>query len=64
MAVFSDEFCSKNDFQPVLATFCCYDYGGNPFEAVERIATDQKDYHKCSLLVILYFVRYCKICVL
>ena len=27
MAAFSEEFLSENDFEAVLATFCCYEYG-------------------------------------
>ena len=50
---FSDEFLGEKDFETLLATFCCYDYGANASEAVEKIATDQKDYHKCSLCVIV-----------
>ena len=26
MAAFSEEFLSENDFEAVLATFCCYEY--------------------------------------
>ena len=43
-----EEPLSENDFEAVLATFCCHDYVANAFEAVQKIATDQKDYHKCS----------------
>ena len=50
---FCEEFLSENDFEAVLATFCCYDYGANASEAVLKIATDQKDYHKCSSCVIV-----------
>ena len=50
---FSDEFLSENNFKAVLTTFCCYDYGANASEAVDKITTDQKDYHKCSLCVIV-----------
>ena len=39
---------SKNCFDAVLVTFCCYKYGGNASEAVEKIAKYQEDYHKCS----------------
>ena len=52
MGAFSEDFLSEDDFEAVLATFCCYDYGANSSEAVEKIATDQKDYHKSSLGVI------------
>ena len=46
------EFLSENDFEAVLATFCCHDCGANASEAVQKIASDQKDYHKCSSCVI------------
>ena len=42
------ELFSENDFEAVLITFC-YDYGANASEAVQKMATDPKDYHKCSL---------------
>ena len=32
----------------VLTTFCCYGYGTNASEAVQKTAKAQKDYHKCS----------------
>ena len=50
---FCKELLSKNDFEAVLATLCCYDYGAKAFEAIQKIATDQKDYHKCSSCVIV-----------
>ena len=50
---FCAELFRKNDFQVVLATFCCYDCGANASEAVQKIATDQKGYHKCSSFVIV-----------
>ena len=36
MAAFSEEFLSENDFETVLATFCCYDHGTNASEAQLR----------------------------
>ena len=50
---FCEELLSENDFEAVLVTFCCYDYGANASETVQKIATDQKDYHKCSSCVIV-----------
>ena len=47
---------SENDFEAVSATFCCFDYGANAFEAVQKIAADQKDYHKCSSWVIVCWI--------
>ena len=32
----------ENDFEAILTTFCCYDFGANTSEAVQKIATDQK----------------------
>ena len=50
---FCEDLLSENNFEAVLATFYCYDYGANAFEAVQKIATDQKDYHECSSCVIV-----------
>ena len=50
---FCEELLSENDFEAVLATFCCYDYGSNASEGVQKIATGQKDYHKCSSCVLV-----------
>ena len=35
---FCEELLSENDFEAVLANFCCYDYGANASEAVQKIA--------------------------
>ena len=48
-----EELFSENDFEAVLAIFGCYDYGANASEAVRKIATDQKDYHKCPSCAIV-----------
>ena len=53
---FSEELLSENDFEAVSATFCCYDYGTNASEAVQKVATDQKDYKKCSSCVIVCWI--------
>ena len=47
-----EELLSENDFEALLTTFCCYGYGSKASEAVQKIATDQKDYHKCSSRVL------------
>ena len=44
---FCEEFLNQSDFEAVLATFWYYDYGVNASEAVQKMATDQKDYQKC-----------------
>ena len=53
MDTFSEDFLSEDDFEVILAIFSCYDYGVNASEAVEKIATDEKDYHKYSLCIIV-----------
>ena len=47
---------SESDFEAVLATFCCYDYVANASKAVQKIATDQKDYHKYSSWVTVCWI--------
>ena len=49
MAVSSKEFLSKNDTEIVLVCFFFYDYGANTSAAVDKIAMNQKNYHKCPL---------------
>ena len=56
MVAFSEDFLSGDDFEALLAIFCCYDYGANNSEAVEEIATDEKGYHKCSLCAIFCYI--------
>ena len=53
MAAFSEEFLSENDLEAVLVPSCCYDYGASASEEIEKIATDKKDHHKCSLCVMV-----------
>ena len=53
---FCGELLIENDFEAVLATFCCYVYGANASETVKKIDTNQKDYHKCSSYVIVYWI--------
>ena len=54
--VFWEELHSENDFEAVLVNFCCHDYGANASEAVQKIATDQKVYHKCFSYVIVCWI--------
>ena len=49
---FCEKLLSENVFETVLATLCCSDHGAKACEAVQKIATDQKDYRKCSSCVI------------
>ena len=53
---FSEEVLSENDFEAVLATFCCYDHGAKASEAVQKITIDQKEYRKCSLCIIIFWI--------
>ena len=50
---FGEKLFNGNDFEAVLVTFCCYDYGDNASEAVQKITTGQGYYQKCSLCVIV-----------
>ena len=47
---------SENEFEAVLASFYCYDYGANASEVVPKIDTNQEDYHKCSSCVIVCWI--------
>ena len=47
---------NKNDFVAILATFYCYNYGAKTSEAVQKRATDQQDYNKCSLCVMVCWI--------
>ena len=40
MAASSENVLSEDDFNAVLATFCCYGYGADPSEADKKIVTD------------------------
>ena len=39
----------KNDFEAVLANFCCYDYSANAYEAVQKISTRTLELYANSL---------------
>ena len=36
---FCEELLSENDFEAVLVNFCCYEYGANVSESVQKINT-------------------------
>ena len=36
---FCKELLCENDFEAVLVNFCCYEYGANASEAVQKIST-------------------------
>ena len=48
---FSEELLSENESDAVLATFYCCDHGAKASEAVQKIATEEKEYRKHSLCV-------------
>ena len=50
---FCEELLSDNDFEVVLATFCCYDHGAEVSETVQKIAKDRKEYRRCSSCIII-----------
>ena len=49
MAVCCKNFLYGNDFDAVLVITRSYRFGANAFKPVEKIATGEKDYHKCCL---------------
>ena len=46
---FCEELLSENDFEAVLANFCCYGYGANASEAVQKISTRTLELYANSL---------------
>ena len=50
---FREKLLSENDFWVVLGTFCCCDHGAQASQAVQKIATDQKESRKCSSCVVV-----------
>ena len=46
---FCEELLSENDFEAVLANFCCYDCGANVSEAVQKISTMRLELYANSL---------------
>ena len=53
---FWEELVIENDFEAILATFCCYDHGVKVSEAIQKITTDQKEYRKSSSCVIICWI--------
>ena len=46
---YCEELLSESDFEAVLVNFCCYDYGTNVSEAVQKISTRTLDLYANSL---------------
>ena len=49
----SEDFYSGDDFDAVLAIFGSYRYHANATEAGGKITTDENDYRKCCLRIIV-----------
>ena len=43
---FCEELLSKNEIETVLTTLCCYDHGTKAYEALQKIAANQREYRK------------------
>ena len=46
---FCEKLLSENDFEAVLANFCCYDYGANASDTVQKISTRALELYANSL---------------
>ena len=46
---FCEELLSEIDFKAILANFCCYGYGANASEAVQKISTRTLELYANSL---------------
>ena len=53
MAAYSEDFLCGDDFDAVITIFCSHDCYANASKVLVKIATDEKDYHKCFLCVIV-----------
>ena len=53
---FWEELFSVNNFETVLVNFCCYGNGANASQAVQKFATNQRDYVKFSSCVIVCWI--------
>ena len=50
---FYEELLSENDFEAVVATFFCYEYGTTLLRKFRK-SLQIKEYHHCSSCVIIY----------
>ena len=51
------ELLSENDFEAVLANFCCHDYGGNISERVQKISTRTLKLYANSLKQLIFLAK-------
>ena len=58
MATLKEDSLSEDYFEAgfLILIFCCYGYGENASEAVEKIATDKNNYQKCFFCVIVCYI--------
>ena len=56
IVAFVRNYLVKMTLKTVLFTFGCYDYGTNASEAVQKTASNRKEYHKCSLCVTVCWI--------
>ena len=57
VATFCEELLTENDFEAVLVNFCCYDYGANASEAVQKISTSTLDLYANSLKQLILYLQ-------
>ena len=48
-SIFCEELRSEIGFETILVNFCCYDYGANASEAVQKISTRTLELYTNSL---------------
>ena len=46
---FFEELLSGNDFEAVLVNFCCYDFGANASETIQKISKGTLELYANSL---------------
>ena len=54
---FCEELLSENNSEAVLVNFCCYDYGTNASEAVQKISTRTLDLYANSLKQLILYLQ-------
>ena len=57
VATFCEELLTENDFEAVSVNFCCYDYGANASEAVQKISTSTLDLYANSLKQLILYLQ-------
>ena len=52
-----EELLSENGFEAVLVNFCCYDYGANTSEEVQKISTRKLELYASSLKQLILYLH-------